>query len=110
MTVASDVLAWGFQTDNTVTTIGVVPAGQTWIIKSILAQAPVAVTGTIRIWVRDPAITGNGYLVNRVPLSNENMQWEGWVVAQAGNELRISAADGQVHYWISGARLVGAAP
>jgi hypothetical protein len=109
MSVHTAVVVAVSQTDPNATTLRTVPADQTWILKHAIVQTPVGAVGNLRVWVRRPSTGALGYIFNQTVTSNQNLQWQGWVVAGPGDEVRIAAADTPCQLWISGSQLSGVA-
>lgn len=88
-------------------TLGVVPAGQTWIVKSALLNDQGGLGGQAFVWFSRPGgilgIMAVATDLATVPF----FEWEGWVVGLPGDVLQVFADTSTVHAWVSGTHLLG---
>lgn len=89
------------------TTFAVVPAGQTWICKSVLMNDQAGLGGLAYVWFSRPGGILGIMAVAQDLATVPFFEWEGWVVGQPGDVLQCFADTTTVHVWVSGTHLLG---
>lgn len=84
-----------------------VPAGETWIVKSVLAQNWGGASGSLQIGCSDPTNSVGVYFVNQTLAAGAIAEWEGWVVLKPGDQVFTVLSASSVSMWVSGTRLLG---
>lgn len=96
-------------TDSAYHTVATCPIGYTLIVKDIRFES--FATGSITMQVR--LLRGTGltvYIVNDPAQPGQTLDWQGWVVMEAGDQLIASVQAAPAAIWVSGTVLVGEAP
>jgi len=90
-------------------TIATVPAGETWILKSLLVNNQSGVASTVIVLVNRPTPAVPVRLYSESVAQGATRTWEGWLVLQPGDEVKVNASAVSVFVWASGTRLIGLA-
>lgn len=86
-----------------------VPAGQTWIVKSVVTLNGNGSSSAAVVSVSTTPTAMGVYLVNKTLAGVTADYWEGWVVMVPGDVLAVLAGLDNVRFWISGTKLIGVA-
>jgi hypothetical protein len=107
MSTRSAVLVHTLLSGFSANVLATVPAGETWILKSLLLYNGAVSASSIYVIVRDPSATVDCYVAREVVAAQTPFNWNGWVVLDAGSQIRgLQSVDG-ARVWASGTRLVG---
>jgi hypothetical protein len=107
--VRSDRLASGTIVASSFGPTFTVPGGETWLVKSAYGNRGTGTSGTVVI-LASAAGASVAVAVITVAASG-SFRWDGWLAIDPGGTLRVqNATDSALNYWVSGARLPGAAP
>lgn len=85
--------------------IGAVPSGHTWLLKSIYVTNRNASAATVTIEIHSNPYTPIVAVLQIA--SGAGSSWNGWIAMNQLNELWVIPSVGQVHVWASGAELPG---
>jgi hypothetical protein len=110
MSVRSAVLAIGKPAAATYTVLGTVPAGQTWILKSIVVLNRGAVADTVTVQGAHAGAIAANLLNAAVLAAGASVAQDSWLVLQPGDILAVYATAGVSDFWVSGTKLSGVAP
>lgn len=107
--VRNGVLARQLTSQASVNLVGVVPAGFTWLIKTIhlLNTTGAAISAIVQINAVDDSAVAHVLELTLTP--NVAQTWSGWTVAGPGDLVYLFSPSG-VHVWIAGAELPGDIP
>jgi hypothetical protein len=86
-----------------------VPAGMTYLVKSVVIRNNSAFTAIVNVRAGDPGGARGAMVYNRSILTVQGFEWNGWVALNAGDTLEAMSDQNFVDFWISGAKLVGTA-
>lgn len=107
MTTRSSRLAAGANFGGTLTVL-TVPAGETWLLKSVIVYNRNAAAQDVTVFAVDHVIGSQGNIIRAIALgAATRAEWFGWMVLQPGDIVSIINANAQVDYWVSGTRLLG---
>lgn len=88
-------------------TVGTVPTGLTWLVKTIHLLNPSAST----VHARVELLSANGLMRARVLEEDLAVAgaftWEGWTALAAGDHVELFLDTGGLYIWLSGAELPG---
>ena len=87
-----------------------VPAGETWIIKSVEVALTGFVTSTVQVGVRTDDNSVSVRPVQQSVASPFVAHYTGWIVLEPTDWIWASTSAQDANLWISGTRLVGVAP
>lgn len=87
------------------TVLATVPAGQTWLVKSVRVCKAAADVPTLTLWLG--TVDADGLLLGplEMPAGKVGLHDAGWHVAEAGDVLAIELVDAPVTVRVSGTRL-----
>ena len=107
MTTRSSRLAAGANFGGTLSIV-TVPAGETWLVKTVIVYNRNAGAQDVTVYALDHVIGAQGNIIRAIALaSNTRAEYQGLVTLQPGDQLTIINANPQVDYWVSGSRLLG---
>jgi len=87
-----------------------VPAGYTYLAKSIFAYNAGGVNDNVFVWAGDPVTLVTAYILDQFNLAaGGKAEWEGWLTLNPGDTLYVYSQAGISHFWISGSKLPGIA-
>lgn len=86
-----------------------VPAGETWILKSMYLNNFAVATNTVSIFVTRPSTGIAVNIVVKTFSSGEIFTWDGWMVLAPGDQILGNASATIFQAWVSGSRLIGLA-
>lgn len=111
MTVRTALLGAAVVNSFATVTLGTVPAGQTWIVKSCYVTSLTAVDGTAELWWHrtSPAFSAP-IVVSPLPITAPFAALDLFAVGLPGDQLQAFADSTQIVFWVSGAKLAGIAP
>lgn len=107
--VRTAVLAQGDFTGTALVILATVPAGETWIVKSVYVINTAAVAQSVFLSARRPSVPISVWFFTKSLNANELATWEGWVVLAPGDQLCLTMTVAPARLWASGSRLIGAA-
>lgn len=84
-----------------------VPAGETWLIKTISIYNGSGSSAVVTVRLLDSVLGQLAYLVSATYASGFTPAATGYYVADAGVTLEVNSANSSVYLWISGTRLQG---
>ena len=89
------------------TTIGTVPQGETWLIKTIhyLNAGSAKATVYSQLQAADGPVAARLDQYELEPLTWQT--WQGWTALRPGDQLLVSTDQADVHVWVNGAALPG---
>lgn len=91
------------------TTVFTVPAGMTYLVKSIFVAGAGGTADTVYVTANDPNGTIVWWYWNQpLPIAGR-LEWEGWFALNPGQFVVINSANGASGFWINGAKLIGTA-
>lgn len=88
-------------------TFGTVPAGTTWILKSIAITSNNAAQQTVQVYTLTSLGTIGVYLINQLLAAQASLYWTGWHAMAPGDTLGYFESGGPIRIWASGAALPG---
>jgi hypothetical protein len=91
------------------TSLFTVPAGQTYLVKSIMGNDPGPAGDTVSVWAQDVAGVAVNFVEGLVLAVGARFEWDGWVALNPGEQLFVYAVNGNTGFWISGTKLPGIA-
>jgi hypothetical protein len=86
-------------------TLATVPAGEVWILKHTVLLNVGAALANVTLRVNDLLGPYCMAIYNEPIAANADLQWSGWVVAEAGHQLQLYSNVVPVVVWVSGAKL-----
>jgi hypothetical protein len=110
VTTRSAVLGRLIVTSTAAFTIFTVPAGETWIVKSIALVNNAAGVAAGNITLRDASATFTVPLVQFNLASTVSGLYDVWAILSPGDVLRIGSSAFPMIIWVSGTKLTGVAP
>lgn len=102
-------MATAFPAAGVPTTMLTVPAGQTYLVKSVFVLNNSGAADAVQCWALDPAVTVVGYFVLVTLAATTKIEWEGFLAMNPGDKLNCQSQNGVSHFWVSGTKLVGVA-
>lgn len=109
MTTRSAVLFAGTIPLGVLTTLYTVPAGQTVILKSSHEWTPAALPDVFSVGVQRSGVA-TIYIQRNLSIPADTIaEWNGWLTLVPGDLLVAGCANGNVNFWLSGAKLFGTA-
>ena len=90
---------------DVLTEVYAVPAGHTFILKSILLHEYEGLAGDTTVYLMDRAATLFVILLSEPIPANHAIVWEGWTVLNELDQIAIGTGVSAVDYWIAGALL-----
>jgi hypothetical protein len=107
MTTRSAVLgAATYANAGTYLTLGTVPAGEVWLVKSAQYWNSSGGASTVYLRCLDAGTGGVAYLISKSVAALALEQWDGWVALPAGTIIQLFSSGAPAYIWVSGARLV----
>jgi hypothetical protein len=98
-------VATGETTSANAVVLYTVPAGNAFILKSILLTNLGAALVTVQVYLFRGTGNNGPYIINQGLASGANEQFSGWTVLNAGHQLVLVSQAAQVSYWAAGAVL-----
>ena len=87
--------------------LGTVPAGETWIIKSIVVQNVTVSVAVAQVRLNDAVLGVPVRFVQQTIGADGTFLWSDWVVAPSGVLVEAFADQQPMRYWVSGTALQG---
>lgn len=109
MTTRSSALFAGTIPLGVLATLYTVPSNQTVILKSVYTWTPAAAPDVFSVGVQRPGIATIYVQRNLSIPADTTAEWNGWLVLVPGDLLVAGCANGNVNFWLSGAKLFGVA-
>lgn len=94
----------------TITTLlAVVPAGETWIVKSVEVSPLGFGSSSVQVYATDPTAAIRVVFFQQTVATLTPVHYSGWVVLEPGDHLYCFPTSVDQYVWVSGARLAGVA-
>jgi hypothetical protein len=91
-------------------TVFTVPAGQTYIVKEVLAYNRDTVADNVQAYALQPSPNTVALTINNASLgSHLSDRWDGFLVLLPGDQFVVTSASGHSNFWVSGSKLPGTA-
>lgn len=90
--------------------LATVPDGQTWILKSAFIYNDANASRTGSVGVKRVAEDTYATALQGPFDPYSTNEWQGWIVAEPGDQIEFQAAGDDMVCWVSGAQLDGVAP
>jgi hypothetical protein len=84
---------------------GAIPAGETWLVKSVKVHNGGVGSLTIAVFVTSADGLTSVYFVNQSVAQGADVEWNGWLAAVPGDAVRYQLGGDGVNVWVSGAKL-----
>lgn len=104
--VRNGVLARTVTTDAAATVLGAVPAGFTWLVKTVHLRNMGPTVQDVFVYMQDKTGTIQAILLEQSIEPQANWTWSGWTSLGPTDELLVAGA-AQLHVWVAGADLPG---
>jgi hypothetical protein len=109
MPTRSTALAVAIPVAGPLVTLFTVPAGFTYVVKSLMIYNGGVGPDTLYAGFKDPAGTDVYVYTNQALASAGRLEWNGWMAMNPGAQFVVFSTTGNSHFWVSGAKLEGVA-
>lgn len=92
------------------TVLGQVPAGMTWLLKTVHAYNASSQSAQVIIQLQSAVGGISARLPTFTLVSGTADTWEGWTALMPGDQLLVFADQASIHVWAAGAELPGDIP
>lgn len=110
MPTRTAILGRGICFAGSPTILATVPAGETWIVKSVEVSPSGFGSSTVQVYLEDAGLGLRALFIQQTIASLGVAHYSGWVVAEPGTDLVCNPTSVDQYVWISGAKLQGIAP
>jgi hypothetical protein len=86
-----------------------VPAGFTYLVKSVIVYNRRGGTDTVQVYLNDPGNFVGVLVPSQVLASQARLEYVGLVALNPGDSLIVSSSNANSDFWVSGTKLVGVA-